>query len=209
MRNLNPRFSIRALLITVALVAIGIIAWPTVWMQWSAYRVTRNVDRKDGDFVRPAADALAERGEESIPVFQQLLQHEDMYVRIVAAEKLGEIGADQRSVQALVAALHDAESRVRMTAANMLWKMDELAEPAVPELVKCLSDESSEVQAFAIQSLGRMAENGVNTEAAVAALSNISDESVVSIVARGALEKMEQSRISELSSAASDAIAGQ
>jgi len=202
MRILKPRYSIRALLIWVALVALGIIAWPSIWLQWSAYSVTRNIDRKGGDFVRPAADALAEGGEESIPVFLRLLQHEDVYVRIVAAEKLGEIGPDERSVEALVAALRDDNFRVRMTAANMLWKMEELAEPAIPELVSCLSDENSEVQAFAIQSLGRLADNGVNTVAAVPALSTLRKEPVFSAVANGALEAMERSRISELSSAA-------
>ena len=184
------------------MVALGIIAWPSIWIQWSAYSVTRNIDRKGGDFVRPAADALAEGGEESIPVFLRLLQHEDLYVRIVAAEKLGEIGPDERSVEALVAALRDDNFRVRMTAANMLWKMEELAEPAIPELVSCLSDENSEVQAFAIQSLGRLADNGVNTVAAVHALSTLRKEPVFSAVANGALEAMKRSRISELSSAA-------
>lgn len=209
MRNLKPRFSIRALLILVALAALGIVAWPSVWMQWSVYSVTRNIDRKGGDFVRPAADALAEGGEESVPVFLRLLEHEDLYVRIVAAEKLGEIGPDERSVEALVAALSDDNFRVRMTAANMLCKMEELAEPAIPELVTCLSDENSEVQVFAIQSLGRLADNGVNTVAAVPALSNLCKESVLSTVARGALEKMAQSQIAELSSVASGAVAEQ
>ena len=191
------------------MVALGIIAWPSIWIQWSAYSVTRNIDRKGGDFVRPAADALAEGGEESIPVFLRLLQHENLYVRIVAAEKLGEIGPDERSVEALVAALRDDNFRVRMTAANMLWKMEELAEPAIPELVSCLTDENSEVQAFAIQSLGRLADNGMYTVTAVPTLSTLCRESVSSAVAKGALEAMERSRIGELSSADSDAIVQQ
>jgi HEAT repeat protein len=184
----------RSLFVAIAVVALGIVVWPTIWKKWAVYSVVRNVDRKGADYVRPAADALAEHDKNSVPVFVELLQHEDMYVRIVAAEKLGDLGPDAKSVDALVAALHDDEWRVRMTAVSFLSTMGKAAELALPEIVACLADNESQVQAFAVQTLGRLAKKGVNTVVAVPALTELSKEPVFSRIARTALEQMEKAR---------------
>ena len=104
MRQCSLRFSIRTLLIAFVLVALGIVSWPAIWKQWAVY----SVDRKGADYVRPAAEALLDHGEHSIPVFAELLKHNDMYVRIVAADQLRELGPDATdAVDVLVAGLHD------------------------------------------------------------------------------------------------------
>jgi HEAT repeat protein len=113
---------------------------------------------------------------------------------------------DSKSVEALVAALHDDKWRVRSAAANTFWKMEHLAEPAMAEIVECLSDSQPEVRIFAAQSLGRLAENGVNTIAAIPPLTKLCDDTLFSTVALAALKQMEGSSNKELSDSARSAM---
>ena len=140
-------------------------------------------------------------------MFAELLKHDDMYVRIVAADQLRELGPDATAaLDVLVAGLHDAEFRVRMSAVNALGKYGKAAESAIPEIVVCLADNESQVQAFAVQTLGRLAEKGANTAMAVPALTELSKEPGFSTIARTALERMRESSIDDLSESAQRAL---
>ena len=201
------QFSVRTLLLAITCTGIGIVGWPTLWTHWAVRSVARSVDR-DGDFVRPAADRLVSYGNRSIPAFVELLRHEDIYVRMVAAEKLGELEPSQISVKALVRALHDKEQRVRVTAVHTFWKMEALAEPFLDELANCLLDESPRVRLSAIHSLGSLANENVNTTSAIPAMLKLAQaEPIYSSVIASSLKEMQASSIDELSQAAGEALA--
>lgn len=209
MRYPKVRFSLRTLLIVMSLIGTSIVVWPLLWTQWAVYSVTKNVDREGGDYIRPAATELSEHGAKSIPAFVRLLQHEDFYVRQVAAEMLGVIEPNAMSDKALMqASRNDEDWRVRLSAIVSYLRFDSFTEQRVPLLVELLADQHPQVQAFVIQALGLLAEEGANTVGAIPALEKIvADEPLISIFVQTTLEKMEQSSIAEVRKAAKEALA--
>lgn len=113
------RFTIRSLLIATTFVAVClVVCWPALRKQWLVNSVTRHLGDSNRK-VRTAAQALSDWGDHSIPALIELLQHDDLYVRIVAAESLGKLGPDAvAAVPDLTIALSDENFRVRYAAAH-------------------------------------------------------------------------------------------
>jgi HEAT repeat protein len=97
--------------------------------------------------------ALREIGPAGLPVLIDALSDDNMRLRLVIVDLLGEFG-DTEAVPALVGALHDPESRVRWRAADALGKMGSHA--AVPELLRMLSDSDNDVRISAAWALGQI-----------------------------------------------------
>ena len=77
--------------------------------------------------------------EEAQKLMKKLAKSKDAEERLMAAERLGTIGATD-AVQALAAALKDREPAVRAAAAASLWKLKEAAREAMPALKEALND---------------------------------------------------------------------
>ncbi len=78
-------------------------------------------------------------------------KYNDPYVRMNAAEALGEIG-DERAVDALIKALGDEDWYIRRAAAEALGNIGD--KRAVDSLIKALEDENWEVRLAAAKALG-------------------------------------------------------
>jgi hypothetical protein len=90
--------------------------------------------------VAPYHDAalrmLGHCGSEAVPVLVPFLRSKEVVERQVAAEQLGAL-KDRRAVEALAAALQDADERVRATVADALGEIgDARAEPALGAAAK-------------------------------------------------------------------------
>ncbi|MEK6375913.1 MAG: HEAT repeat domain-containing protein [Acidobacteriota bacterium] len=67
------------------------------------------------------------------------LKSRDVNTRIEAAEGLGGMEMAE-SIEPLIAALGDRDAGVREAAANALWRLSDVAKPAIPALRKALAD---------------------------------------------------------------------
>ena len=87
------------------------------------------------------------------------------------------------------------------------WAMGKFAEPYLPELTKCLSDEHNEVRLFAFASIRGLTKDGVNTMTTIPAIMELANDPMFYIVIAQALEEMQASQIEELSEKAEEALA--
>jgi len=74
---------------------------------------------------------------DSVDELIQQLNQENVYVRMHAAKKLGDIG-DARAVQPLIAILKDEKAGIRAASA-----LEQIGKPSVGPLIVALKDESS------------------------------------------------------------------
>jgi HEAT repeat protein len=87
-----------------------------------------------------AAEALGLIGpaaKEALPVLREKLKHPDSYVRVCAALSLWNIDRDASGAAAAAAALDDRRARVRVVAAETVWRTKE-SPRAVPVLLEVL-----------------------------------------------------------------------
>ncbi|NIA12001.1 MAG: hypothetical protein GWP10_20345 [Nitrospiraceae bacterium] len=98
-----------------------------------------------------AAEALGEIGEPAVEPLITALRDEHEYVRLYAAIALGETG-DKRAVEPLITALRDEHEYVRGNAAEALGKIGD--ERGVEPLITALGDEESLVRLYAAEALG-------------------------------------------------------
>jgi HEAT repeat protein len=99
-----------------------------------------------------AAEALGKMGSEAIPALAKALQHEQYFVRRIAARALGERGG-ARAVPALTKALRDEDRNVRQITAEALGKIGPDAKEAIPALTRALQDEHYHVRTNATRAL--------------------------------------------------------
>lgn len=98
--------------------------------------------------------ALAEKGAESAPAFQQLAAAGDLLARIHGIWGLGQLGRkDPSVVDSLLPLLGDADVEIRAQSARVLGAIR--ATSADSALIRLLTDSSLRVRFFAAQSLGK------------------------------------------------------
>jgi HEAT repeat protein len=101
-----------------------------------------------------ASEVLTEFGEEGLDRFLEILEKGSQANRSCAIAAIGKIGS-ARAVPALVEQLGDESWAIRRAASDALW---EIGSSAVPSLKKALDHKSSDVQFWAIQALGEIAD---------------------------------------------------
>ncbi len=85
-----------------------------------------------------------------------LLHDPDFQTRLLAADKLAQLGpAAASAIPDLILALNDTRE-VRETAAYALSQMGPLAAPAISELIRLLSDDGIGVRVYAVMALGNI-----------------------------------------------------
>lgn len=102
-----------------------------------------------------ASEVLTEFGEEGLDRFLGILETGSQSNRLCAIAALGKIGS-ARAVPALIEQLANEAWAVRRAASDALW---EIGEPAVPDLIKSLTHANTDVQFWAIQALGEIADS--------------------------------------------------
>jgi HEAT repeat protein len=115
----------------------------------------------------PAAFAQTDSVSEQI----NLLKDQRTYIRIGAAEKLGEL-KDPRAIEPLIAALKDWDSNVQWEAEDSLAK---IGAPAVEPLIAAMNDRNYQVRKFAAIALGEIHDSRA-FEPFLAALSDTDSE---------------------------------
>ncbi|UCG48962.1 MAG: HEAT repeat domain-containing protein [Phycisphaerales bacterium] len=95
---------------------------------------------EDHNVKREAAEALGKIGPEAVPALAKALQHNQYFVRRVAARALGETGV-AGAVPALIKALQDEDRSVRWITAQALGRIGSEAKEAIPALTEALQDE--------------------------------------------------------------------
>lgn len=117
------------------------------------------------------------------------LESHDPLARRLAAHALGMIGAQgkAKSVPALLAALEDGESFVRVWAAAALMRVDPSSERAIEVLIRGLQDQRSFVRSLAAWHLGRHALGIPGATAALPALQKLLDDENLSVRAEAEL----------------------
>lgn len=98
-------------------------------------------------------ERLAAYGEPAVDLFLQLLEDEQVEVRILAAEYLGKIPAE-RSVPALVTALEDSVANVRVNALGALVACG--SRESVEPMLELLDDPDAWVRRTAVRSLAQL-----------------------------------------------------
>ena len=96
---------------------------------------------------------------DAVPALITALEDENVYVRHLATNTLGQIGsAAKDAVPALITALGDENENVRFTAVHALGQIGPAAAPAVPALITAFSsgDENLHVRISAGMALGQI-----------------------------------------------------
>jgi HEAT repeat protein len=100
-----------------------------------------------------AAELLADIGKPAVAALIEVLGYNESWVRIRAAEALGDIG-DKKAVGPLVEALRNKEVDVRISAAIALGQIGD--KKAVKPLILALKDKNFNVLSFAAMALGKI-----------------------------------------------------
>ncbi|NEP48286.1 MAG: NACHT domain-containing protein [Moorea sp. SIO3C2] len=99
------------------------------------------------------------QSEKAIPELIKSLNNQNLYVRISAAEALGEIGTES-TIDPLIQFLDDPDPSVRISAASALSKIE--TEARIAPLIKSLHDQDYSVRRMAVSALGE-----IGTEVAI------------------------------------------
>ena len=141
-------------------------------------------DRHPASVRAAAAKALAELGyhaREALPQLVELLRESDRDVRWAAVRALGQLEEHaQEVVSRLVEILRDARPgpHVREAVADVLWRFEEHAEGALPEIIILLENERWRVRQLAVRALGRLGEDARTAVRELAELIGDDDENV-------------------------------
>ena len=120
-----------------------------------------------------AAYALSACGEDAVAPLEELLAHDDPWMRINAAFALGEMGAAARASVARIAALLDSTySQVVRQALDALGAIGEGLAPALPKIEALLTRSNPEWQEAQV-TRGWVAEDQVRMNAALALLNAV------------------------------------
>jgi HEAT repeat protein len=139
----------------IALGKMGSLAEPAI----TALEVTC-ADRADLNTPRAAALALGGIGTAALPALRRMLQHDDSWVRCLAAAALGEPAPDvTKAVPLLTSALNDKDELVRLYAAMSLGRHKKNAIRARDSLMQLsTTDQDRDIRimaSWAITQLGR------------------------------------------------------
>ncbi|MFC1808592.1 HEAT repeat domain-containing protein [Candidatus Omnitrophota bacterium] len=126
-------------------------------------------------------EELVKIGNDAVPALIKALHDDQGYLRVIAAEALGDIG-DRDTVPVLIKALDDSEWHVREKVVEALGKIGD--KRAVPAIVRVLKDSNMEVSKASVEALGKIGDKG-----AVPALTELLRSSLRDM-ARDALKKM-------------------
>ncbi|NEO47750.1 MAG: NACHT domain-containing protein [Moorea sp. SIO4A3] len=99
------------------------------------------------------------QSEKAIPELIKSLDNKNLYVRISAAEALGEIGTEA-TIDPLIKFLDDPDPSVRISAASALGKIG--TEARIDPVIKCLHDPDYSVRRMAAEAMGE-----IGTEVAI------------------------------------------
>lgn len=153
------RLTVKLMLVVVACIGAYVNLW-RVSRETIGQRASRDLATGDASARRRATVALGdtalEEGARVVPALASAVRRDaDVEVRFLAATALGNLpGPNEEAAEALIAAMRDAEPRVRARAALSLGVMCAL--PRVPSvLLAALSDPAPEVRAEAAATLGR------------------------------------------------------
>jgi HEAT repeat protein len=113
---------------------------------------TLQSQNEDHNVKREAAEALGKMGPEAVPALTKALQHNQYFVRRIAARALGEAGG-AGAVPALIKALQDTDRSVRVISVKSLGRIGSDAEEAIPALTRALEDERYDVRTSATRAL--------------------------------------------------------
>jgi HEAT repeat protein len=148
--------------------------------------------KEGGEIARIATRALAYIGPQSVPTLIKALQDPKLgTLRQEVAVSLGIIGPDARqAVPALIDAMKDEDTGLRVQVCGALKKVGPSAYKAVPALAKTLSDSSASVRRCAAEALGSI---GFSSRTALTALriaANDADSGVAK-AAKTAIQEIE------------------
>jgi HEAT repeat protein len=188
MRLPRIKFTVRSLMVAVALCAA--IVWVTLitvkyWWTWTVVR-----DVRRGQSQRYSAEGFSRAGPLSIQALRDALKSDKKATRLDAMQSIAAIGRDPReairalvkpAVPDLIDALKDKDDEIRMFAADALGQMGPSAASAVVPLMAALQDEQHpvvsasaiQVSAIAIQALGEI---GPSANSALPALAKMVED---------------------------------
>jgi HEAT repeat protein len=146
------------------------------------------------DFRSCCSLALGKIGEPAIPVLAELLKDKDPTVRSLAADGLGEIVSNAKSVMPLIAnALKDPDPKVRSSAVAGLGKFGPEAKEVKSNLAEVLTDNDRLVRLRTIRALIRIGPNANHLPGLLNALNEndpeINQEAEKALKEIGALDK--------------------
>jgi len=113
-------------------------------------------EKIDNRYISEKTDAvksLGRLGDIGISLINEVLNHENRYVRRGAADALGKIKSD-KAVDGLLKALYDGDPSVQSSAADALGEIK--SDKAVDGLIKALADEDPSVRTCASSALGEI-----------------------------------------------------
>jgi HEAT repeat protein len=150
-------------------------------------RLINQMKNENAEISDPAFDALVKIGKPAVGPLIACLKDEESHVRYYAAAALGQIG-DKEAFEPLIACLKEKSSFVREAAVRALIKIDgrravepliaslkdpdpdvswsagrslsEIGQPAVAQLITCMSDKQDYVRAVAAWTLGKIGDKG-------------------------------------------------
>jgi HEAT repeat protein len=99
---------------------------------------------------------LGKAAEIAVPALIEVLQDEDVTLRINTIESLCKIGSEAKTIPALITALQDTSEQVRATAAFGLGCFQAKAVTAVEPLIMSLEDSDEWVRAKAVEALSHI-----------------------------------------------------
>jgi outer membrane protein assembly factor BamB len=150
------------------------------------------------DVCEAAAKALGQQGEAAVPALRSLVGDRRPFIRIIAAQNLGQLGA-AAGVPELVKMLGEGDALSRLAALQALGEITrghgEVTEATVPSLLARLKDEEAAVRAGAAEALGRaqVAAGDLRETGVRALLDALADRSsLVTAAARRALTESYQ-----------------
>lgn len=114
----------------------------------------RFINNGDEDLQLKAFEIIRRIGPPAIPLLVELLRHQEVDIRRLAADGLIDLAPDTESIQpALRLALRDVDSMVVADAARALGALRSRASPSVPALTKALSHGEPHVRIYTAEAL--------------------------------------------------------
>jgi HEAT repeat protein len=165
------------LLVVIALVALGLWAWPA-WVRYRTERTLRSVgllwDKDTATRQRAGTAILANGGGwPSVPPLVEALRSDDSGLRFTAAWALCGVGPDAGgAVPALITLLDDPSLYVRQMAPQTLGAIGAAARPALPALTRAVHDQEWIIRTKAAEALFEI-DPSVVSDDAVAALEEL------------------------------------
>ena len=118
----------------------------------AAKALTRMLKEDNEELVKETWKSLTRIGDPAVPMVMSLLKHDDINIRIKAAEVLGEI-RNPYAVELLADTFFNDDIEVK---SNAVWALEQMGKPTVPYLLKGLEVEDDSVRWRSVKALGRM-----------------------------------------------------